>query len=152
MLSRNREWCNKIIYNVTIYKTLKWTELTTLKLPLSTETLIWINIVGSVGGSLLRCNYYHEYLACEEEDFCERYILVEGDWELLSGERLVILLKIAQLQLNDTWETKPVPKYESSCFRKEIDVISDLCSNYVKNILEIIIRARSLVVYFQSSC
>ena len=46
----------------------------------------------------------------EEEDFCERYILVEGDWELLSGERLVILLKIAQLQLNGTWETKPVPK------------------------------------------
>ena len=29
-------------------------------------------------GSLLRCNYYHEYLACEEEDFCERYILFEG--------------------------------------------------------------------------
>ena len=66
-------------FNVTIYKTLKWTELTTLKLPLSTETLIWINIVGSVGGSLLRCNYYHEYLACEEENFCERYILVEED-------------------------------------------------------------------------
>ena len=68
--------------------------------------------------SLLRCNYYHKYLACEEEDFCERYILLEGDWELLSGERLVILLKIAQLQLNGTWKTKPVLKYESSCFRK----------------------------------
>ena len=68
--------------------------------------------------SLLRCNYCHEYLACEEEDFCERYILVEGDWELLSGKRLVILLKIAQLQLNGTWETQPVPKCESSCFRK----------------------------------
>ena len=27
------------------------------------------------------------------EDFCERYILVEEDWELLSGERLVVLLK-----------------------------------------------------------
>ena len=122
MLNRNREWCNKIIYNVTIYKTLKWTELTTLKLPLSTETLIWINIVGSVGGSLLRCNYYHEYLACEEEDFCERYILLEGDWELLSGERLVILLKIAQSQLNGTWETESVPKYESSYFRKWINL------------------------------
>ena len=24
--------------------------------------------------SLLRCKYYHEYLACEQEDFCERYI------------------------------------------------------------------------------
>ena len=47
-----------------------------------------------VGGSLLRCNYYLEYLACEEEDFSERYILVEEDWELLSGERLVILLKL----------------------------------------------------------
>ena len=60
--------------------------------------------------SLLRCNYYHEHLACEEEDFCERYILLEGYWELLSGERLVILLKIAQLQFNGLWETKPVPK------------------------------------------
>ena len=35
MLSHNWEWCNKIIYNITIYKKLKWTELTTLKLPLS---------------------------------------------------------------------------------------------------------------------
>ena len=26
-----------------------------------------------------RCDYYHEYLACEQEDFRERYILVEGD-------------------------------------------------------------------------
>ena len=90
-----------------MYKTLKWTELKTLILPL------W--------GSLLKCNYYHEYLACEKKDFCERYILLVGDWELLSGERLVILLKIAQLQLNGTWEAKPVPKYESSCFRKQID-------------------------------
>ena len=55
-----------------------------------------------MGRSLLKYNYYYEYLACEEEDFCERYILAEGDWELLSGERLVILLKIAQLQLNGT--------------------------------------------------
>ena len=100
----------KNIFNVTIYKT--------LKLPLSTETLVWLNVIGWVGGSLLRCNYYHESLACEEEDFCERYILGEGDWELLSGKRLVILLKIAQLQLNCTWETKTFSKYESSCFRK----------------------------------
>ena len=64
-----------------------------------------------VGGSLLRCNYYHEYLACEEKDFSERYILLEGEWELLSGERLVILLKISQLQLNGTWKAKPVPKW-----------------------------------------
>ena len=27
------------------------------------------------------------------EDFCERYTLVEEDWELLSGEHLVVLLK-----------------------------------------------------------
>ena len=60
--------------------------------------------------SLLRCNNYHEYLACEEEYFCEWHTLVEGDWELLSGERLIILLKIAQLQLNGSLETKPVPK------------------------------------------
>ena len=71
-----------------------------------------------MGGSLLRCNYYDEYLACEQEDFCERYIKFKGsspenyylDWELLSGERLVILMKIAQLQLNGTWEAKPVLK------------------------------------------
>ena len=41
-------------------------------------------------------------LACEEEDFCERYILDEGNWELLFGERLVILFKFVQLQLNGT--------------------------------------------------
>ena len=52
MLSRNREICNKIIYNVTIYKPPKWTEPTTLKLPLATETLIWLHIIGWVGGSL----------------------------------------------------------------------------------------------------
>ena len=63
------------LYNVTIYKNakmLKWAELTTLKLPLATETLIWLNIIEWVGGTLLRCNYYDEYLACEQEDFCER--------------------------------------------------------------------------------
>ena len=64
----------QILYNVTIYKTLKWTELTTPKIPLATETLIWLNIIGNVGGSLLRCNYYQEYLACEQEDICQRYI------------------------------------------------------------------------------
>ena len=68
--------------------------------------------------SLLRCSYYDEYLACDQEDFCERYIKFKRNWELLSGERLVILLKIAQLQLNGTWEVRPVLKYESSCFRK----------------------------------
>ena len=71
--------------------------------------------------SLLRCNYYHEYLACDEEDLWT--IHITWDWELLSGERLVILLKIAQLQLNGTWETKPVPKYESSCFPKKINLL-----------------------------
>ena len=29
--------------------------------------------------SLLRCNYYDEYLACEQEDFCERYIKIKGN-------------------------------------------------------------------------
>ena len=53
-----------------------------------------------------------------ERKTCERYILLERVWELLSGERLVILLKITQLQLNGIWEAKPVPKYESSCFQK----------------------------------
>ena len=33
-------------------------------------------------------------LACEQEDFCERYIKLKGKWELLSGERLAILYKI----------------------------------------------------------
>ena len=88
-----------------------------------------------MGGSLLRCNYYHEYLACEEEDFCERYILVEVDWELLSEERLVILLKIAQIQLNGTWETKPVPKYEPSCFRKYIDLFSNSLRSNENNLI-----------------
>ena len=89
----------KNIFNVTIYKALKWTEITTLKFPLLTEALIWLNIIGWVGGSSLRCNYYHEYLAYEEGDFCERCMLVEVDWKLLSGERLDIFLKITQLQL-----------------------------------------------------
>ena len=38
----------KNIFNVTIYKTLKWTEVTTLKLLLSTETLVRLNV--RVGG------------------------------------------------------------------------------------------------------
>ena len=46
--------------------------------------------------SLLRCNYYDEYLACEQEEFCERYIKFKGNWELLSRDLLLILLKIAQ--------------------------------------------------------
>ena len=45
--------------------------------------------------SFLRWNYYHEYLACEQEDFCEGYILVEGDWVRTTVERLVILLKFS---------------------------------------------------------
>ena len=70
---------------------LKWTEPTRLKLPLATETLIWLNIIGWVGGSLLRCNYYNKYLAYEQEDFCEQYIKLKGNWELLPGERVAIL-------------------------------------------------------------
>ena len=41
--------------------------------------------------SLLRCNYYDKYLACEQEDFRERYIKCKGNSELLSGEHLAIL-------------------------------------------------------------
>ena len=29
--------------------------------------------------SLLICNYYDKYLACEQEDFCERYIKFKGN-------------------------------------------------------------------------
>ena len=29
--------------------------------------------------SLLRCNYYDGYLACEQEDFCDRYIKLKGN-------------------------------------------------------------------------
>ena len=87
------------IFNVTIYKTLKWTESITVKFPPSTETLVWLNIIGWVGGSLLRCSYYHEYLTCGEEDFSERYILAEGDRELLSGEDLIILLNLLSYSL-----------------------------------------------------
>ena len=57
----------------------KWTEPTTVKLRLATETLICLNIIGWVGETLLRCNYYDEYLACEQEDFCERYIKFKGN-------------------------------------------------------------------------
>ena len=91
MLSRNREWCNKIKYNVKIYKTLTWTETTTLKFSLATETLIWLNIIAWVERSLLRGNYYDEYLACEQDDFCEQYIKFKWNWKLISGERLAIL-------------------------------------------------------------
>ena len=38
------------------------------------------------GGEFVKINYYHQYWACEEEDFCKRYILLERNWELLSGE------------------------------------------------------------------
>ena len=58
---------------------------------MATETLIWLNIIRWVVGCLLRWSYYDEYLACEQEDFCERYIKFNGNWELLSGERLAIL-------------------------------------------------------------
>ena len=60
-------------------KNAKWTEPTTLKLRLATETLICLNIIGWVGGGLLRCNYYDEHLACEQEDFCERYTKFKGN-------------------------------------------------------------------------
>ena len=78
MLDRKREWCNKNIFNIAIYKTLKWTERTSLKLFFAAETLIWLNIIGWVGASLLICNYYDEYLSCEQEDFCKQYIKFKG--------------------------------------------------------------------------
>ena len=55
-----------------IYKALKLTKCSTIKVPLATETLISLNIIG-----WLRCNYYHEYLTCEQEDFCETIHLVQ---------------------------------------------------------------------------
>ena len=58
---------------------LKWTEPTTLRLPVATKTLIRLNSIGWVGGSLLRCNYYDEYLACEQKDLCQRYIKFKGN-------------------------------------------------------------------------
>ena len=74
MLSRKLGIMQQEIYKATIYKTLKWTEFTMLKVPLAAETLIQPNIIVWLGRSLLRCNYYHKYLACEQEDFCERCI------------------------------------------------------------------------------
>ena len=35
-------------------------------------------LIGWVGGSSLRCNYYHEYLACEEEDFVNDTYYLKG--------------------------------------------------------------------------
>ena len=49
---------------------------------LATETLNWLNIIGWVSGSYLRCNYYHEYLACEQEDFSR--VLRTTVWRVLS--------------------------------------------------------------------
>ena len=49
--------------------------------------------------SLLRYNYYGEYLACEQEGFCERYIKFKGNWELLSGELLVFCWKLVSYSL-----------------------------------------------------
>ena len=72
MMQQNYIQCNT-------YKTLTWTGPTTLKLPLATEIRIWLNIKGWRGGSLLRCNYYDEHLASEQEDFCERYIKFKGN-------------------------------------------------------------------------
>ena len=62
-----------------MYKTLKWTEPTMLKLPLAIEILISLNIIGWVGGSYLRCNYYNKYLACEQANFRKRYIKFKGN-------------------------------------------------------------------------
>ena len=45
----NQEWCNNM-NNVTRYKTLKRTKLTTLKVLPATETLIWLNVIGWPGG------------------------------------------------------------------------------------------------------
>ena len=67
--------------------------------------------------------------------FVKNTYYLQGDWELLSVERLVTLLKIAQLQLNDTWETKSVTKYESSCFRKYIDLFSNLLRSSKNNLI-----------------
>ena len=50
---------------VATYKTIKRTELTTVKLPLSFETHNLFNIIGWVGRSLLRYNNYHKYLNCK---------------------------------------------------------------------------------------
>ena len=69
--------------------------------------------------NLLRCNYYDQCLACEQEDFCERYIKFKGSWELLSGERLAItywrlgrqkVLRWRRLQdvLKTSWKTRNV--------------------------------------------
>ena len=54
-------------------------EPTMLKLPLAIEILISLNIIGWVGGSYLRCNYYNKYLACEQENFRKRYIKFKGN-------------------------------------------------------------------------
>ena len=78
------------MYNLTIYKTVKWTEPTTLKLWLAAETLICLNIIGWVGETV-EMQLFDEYLVCEQEDFYEQYIKFKGNWELLSGERLAIL-------------------------------------------------------------
>ena len=87
-----------------IYKTIKRTELTTVKLPQSFETHNLFNI-GWVGGSLLRYNNYCKYLNCKlgrpmsirlvnQEDFCRMIHRVQEDCVVVSGEYLVNFVNI----------------------------------------------------------
>ena len=62
------------LYNVTIYKNAEMSWTNNAKIATGNWNTYWLNIIGWVGGILFRCNYYEEYLACEQEDFCERYI------------------------------------------------------------------------------
>ena len=79
-----------------IYKTIKRTELTTVKLQLSFETHNLFNI-GWVGGSLLRYNNHCKYLngklgrpmsirLVNQEDFCRMIHIVQEDCVVVSGE------------------------------------------------------------------
>ena len=114
-------------------------------MPLASETIIWLNIIGWVAGSLLRCiychkywacvkcNYYHEYLACVRCSYYHEYLacetgillwmihLVQGDWELLPGE---LLNYFAENRLVATMP-QPVFKisiaYKKTCSRLKIN-------------------------------
>ena len=92
------------IYIVATYKTIKRTELTTVKLPLPFETHNLFNI-GWVGGSLLRYNNYLKYLngklgrpmkirLVNQEDFCRTIHRVQEDCVVVSGEYLVNFVNI----------------------------------------------------------
>ena len=93
-----------------------------------------------VEGSLLRYNYYHEYLAWEEEDFCERYILFEGlclemapdpirtqDLTEMTGDP-------SALETMDSWPIKRIHSPWGASTKRVIVRVKRLCWDILLNV------------------